>query len=607
MLFIHPITNAKTMFLWTLGALVFCFSAGLLLYGSYCAYTHFEFGLLDYDYVNYTNALWNAAHGNGLVCMGQSYLGRHLSFTLYALAPIMYLSHHGFLLSFVQWTFILSGLLFLLRAGIRQKTAPLLLYAVLLFGISYHFTQRLQLDEFHGVSLYLILVPWLYYSCRHAPRWSWVPLLMLLGVREDAGLIFFPVLFYMAYKQKWKLGYVYGAISLLYSLAAIFAIYPLLTGKSILETRTDELAMNAFSVDALAGRLKPLLQTALPLLPFMRKKGWIPVVAFVSAPLLASMLSSDAGQYKLLVHYAAPVFAGMLIAVIESARQQATEGAQPLYIRVITPLYLLLITAFSWYYWGFLPGCYRSNLEKYQTINLSGQSASRIAYIQLPRSVPVATSRKLSGFCAARERIYYIHAKKTNADADWIFLSNKNIPDSIRKELQEGLWGVHHLTDLFCILKRGSPTNGNNNVLYLAPPTYIPISETQSHGGRSVLDKKNKPHRIARYWEGDGSRAPINLCYGTFIQLDAGRYEALLNYRVKQPEKVVRGSWGWFSIHHPNEAKPISETEIEKELSGRNIANVTFQLSEDSVVEPRITGGDAELWLYSINIRQMDN
>jgi len=129
----------------------YSFVALSLLFSSFCAFTNYRFALCDPDYVNYVNMLWNSAHGRPFVCPWGSYLSAHLSFSLLLLAPFFRIWDHPFLLSFLQWLLIVGGSLFVGLSAWRHRLPRHFTLILMLFFVGYHFTQTVQLDEFHGV------------------------------------------------------------------------------------------------------------------------------------------------------------------------------------------------------------------------------------------------------------------------------------------------------------------------------------------------------------------------------------------------------------------------------------------------------------------------
>jgi len=158
---VQPVSRTETWLTRGLMGLAGLLALGLLWSG-FCAFTWRKFGLFDYGV--YTNMIWNSGHGQLFRCLlDRTYLATHLSFSLALLGPLFYLWDHPFMLWVAQWLMLISGALILLRGALRAHVPAFLAWAIVLFLFGYHLNQQVLLSEFHGVSAYLLLVPWLYY------------------------------------------------------------------------------------------------------------------------------------------------------------------------------------------------------------------------------------------------------------------------------------------------------------------------------------------------------------------------------------------------------------------------------------------------------------
>ena len=144
-----------------------------LLRASFAAYTWGKFTLFDYGV--YSNMFWNSGRGDFFrMLLDRSYLKTHLSFTLALLGPLYRLWDHPFLLSLLQWIFLMGGAA-VLGLSLRRRVRGELIAALLFFTIAYPYSQSVLLSEFHGVSLYLLLVPLLYVCLVHRRPWCGFP------------------------------------------------------------------------------------------------------------------------------------------------------------------------------------------------------------------------------------------------------------------------------------------------------------------------------------------------------------------------------------------------------------------------------------------------
>lgn len=171
--------------LFALGALC-AWTAAALLYSSYCALLHCVF---IWDYPRYFNMLWNTVHGQWFrYCVDANYLLIHFSFSLLLLAPIVGICDHPFVLSVLQWLMIVGGAAILGWTAHRHKLSAFFVLALVFFYLAYHFTQTTQLDEFHGMAAYILLVPWLYFCLCFRRGLVWLPFILILGLRRLARM-----------------------------------------------------------------------------------------------------------------------------------------------------------------------------------------------------------------------------------------------------------------------------------------------------------------------------------------------------------------------------------------------------------------------------------
>ncbi len=296
-----------------------------LAHAAWCAFTWRLFTLFDYGV--YTNMIWNSGHGRPFrMLLDFSYLRTHLSFTLALLGPLYRVWDHPFVLWVTQWIAMAVGAIVLWRTGRRHGLRPDLAVAVAAFVLVHHYSQAVALTEFHGVDLYLLLVPWLYHAlCFRKAMVIW-PLALILGLREDAFLLVTPLLLYFAVRDRWRAGYAYAALALAYGVLALFCLYPWFAGISLFARRARELGGWDFGrllgEKALMARLSALWWVLLPTWPLWGRRGWLPIMLFLLAPLLQNLGSDYRPQYSLLLHYPAPVMACLGPALVEALRQR---------------------------------------------------------------------------------------------------------------------------------------------------------------------------------------------------------------------------------------------------------------------------------------------
>ena len=85
--------------------------------------------------------------------------------------------------------------------------------------------------------------------------------------------------------------------------------------------------------------------------------------------------------------------------------------------------------------------------------------------------------------------------------------------------------------------------------------------------------------------------------------LPPGPYQAVLRYRAETPARRVRGNWGRLSLHTLGAARVLADREIPAEPAPSGAwqeLTLDLELDAPTELEPRITAGDAALWLDCI-------
>ena len=581
-----------------------------LMLSAWCAFTWGKFTMFDYGV--YTNMIWNSGHGEWFkVLVNDSYLNTHLSFTLALLGPLFRVWDHPLLLSVVQWLFILSGAAIVFAAARRNRVPVAMSGVLLLFCVGYRFTQGVMLSEFHGISIYYLLVPWLYYCCSFRKSLAWVPLVLILGVREEAFIFILPLLLYFAVKDRWAWGYVFLAVAIIYGVLAILWLYPALTGIEIADRRKSAMAGGIFARlldrDEAPLRITSLVWTLLPAFAVIHRKSAAAFVIPIAA-LLTAVFSGYPTQIGLGSHYGGPVAVCLQVGLLEAVSlrtrrwDESTGAGSRLDVTVRACVILGLVLAFN-FHSGFLFGGPK-NYDVYREPSLRGRMALRAAR-QLPKQGVLVTDNSLSGYCANRENILVWKKIKADSPAFEVVFTlasavGRHLDGRLVELLKAGDLGVRYYDGEHVILQRGYDTSANGPFLdsYRYGPIAIPL--TPKHGGEDMLRRGRAP---VRYWEGDGHRAPITLSYGGSRHLDAGRYEAVFRYRAVQPRRDIKHSWGWFSVHVLNEPDPLVWVDIHRLMTAPGtftMQRVPFEIHKPASVEIRVTGGDAELWLDSV-------
>jgi hypothetical protein len=165
--------------------------------------------------------------------------------------------------------------------------------------------------------------------------------------------------------------------------------------------------------------------------------------------------------------------------------------------------------------------------------------------------------------------------------------------------IRRGEFGVTRFNYNYVVLERGAASALGAEVLaadeHVARTVEFP--RTPSHHGINVYAPGLG---AARYWDGNGSRAPANLSHSASVMLEPGRYTARFRFRAEQPARSVRGNWGTLAVHEGGRDRVLARSEIEPTASPPRefrFQSLPFEVNTAMRVEPRVTAGDAKLWL----------
>jgi len=574
-----------------------------LLHGSFAAFTWGKFTLFDYGV--YTNMIWNSGRGELFrVLVDRTYLDTHLSFTLALLGPLFRVWDHPFLPALLQWLCLAAGAGILGAAAYRRGAGRGTAAALVFFFVAYPYSQSVVLSEFHGVCLYLVLVPLLYAFLVFRRALAWIPLLLILGLREDAFLVVVPMLLYVAAQEHWKTGYVLALAALLYGLLALFVLFPWISGMSLLARRSGEIGI-ALDGEALLRRGRALVWFLLPALVFLGRH-WLPILVFPSVALVTAMAGGSPRQYALQLHYPAAVMACLGAGLAEAfAREGAAAAARPGRRSAAAAAVLVAVTLAAQPFAGFLPGGSRFN-RVYGRTNPVGLQALRAAR-HIPKEGALVVPWQLAGFVANRADLLTWRTYEDDKHTlDVIFSSLKYFTGRKARRcldlLESGTFGVRFFDGKYFVLQRGWDPSRNAEIAAartLAART-IRLANTLLDAGSN----RNAPGAVSvRHWEGtDAVPGPL-VVYGRTRRLAPGRYEARLRYRTSgRPEGGGRRG-GMLSLYVPGVDRPIAETDIEIAATPPGTFRVQalpFELDAEAEVEPRIRGGAVPLWLETV-------
>jgi hypothetical protein len=579
-----------------------------LLFAACAAFSWKNFLMSDYGV--YTNALWNAAHGNGFAfLLDQDYLRTHLSFSLAPVGALFRLWDHPMLLLWVQWAFLAGGTAVLARLAVRLRVPRSVAWAVLFAFTASFFTQRVLLSEFHGVSAYLLLLPWLVYCVRFRTRFVIVPFVLLLGLREDAGLLLPLYFLYEARRARWRAGYGYALAAVAYAVLAIGVLYPALHGESVAAMRMRE--ESAFDIwrtldgPGLRARLSSLAWVGVPVVAvgLLAGGGWRPLILLPLVPLAIALGSGLPRQFGLRFHYAAALlgFLGPALLLGWHAAAARARRSRP----ALCALALIGLTLAGHRLHGFLPGGAETN-RVYRSFQADGR-ATLAAARQLPESGVLLCDRRLAVFAANRAQImtwqYWTPARGT-PDVFFFHLDLLHRPAGtlILETLRTGTHGAHAIVFPYVIVARGAASPLTETLLRHHREHTLAAGTMARGGGRNVW----QPGRgLVRHWRPTPHQPRAIVAHGGSAALNAGAYTAVFLLHGGAGGHAANQPAATLSVHRRGETEALATRDCPGFPPGPDFhaIEVPFRLEAPVRVEPRIVGGGAELYAHSVRFR----
>ncbi len=578
-----------------------------LLYSAFCALSWQNYLMSDYGV--YTQTLYNIAHGEGFRFLADhNYLKTHLSFSLALLAPLMRLWPSPYLLIVVQWLFLAGGAAILWRVARRLGVPPVLQAALLLVWCVYPFTQSVLLSEFHGVAAYLLLIPWLLHALCFNKRMVIAPLICILGLREEAGLLVMPLLLYFARRDRWRAGHAWAAAAAGYVAFALLWLYPWINGLPLLSVRAAEASAGGMASSwTRAGVAARLLATFWMLLPVAPLVVWargarVRLLLPVSVAWTICMASGFQRQFSLEFHYPAPLIAllaaGAVPALAEGVRRRTDPRARARFIG-LTALWMAGAVIAAHAQKGFILGGGRAHAV-YAAPNIQAR-ALRAVTRDLPRDGLLLTSRFLAPLCAARPRLTTWRYWKPDAqDPDWILFrfgeQAEEGKEILLGALDRGAYGVYRQVFPYILLKKGYPPARNRDLLAVMRSHTAPMVWMAGHAGEVRFHPEAG---LVRHWS--GAKTPATVALGHAVRLPAGRYEAHFLLSLEATEDAPAESHGTLGIYPHGAVEALASAPIEARADEEfHVQMVRFALAAETAIEPRVEGGGTALWLKQV-------
>lgn len=586
-----------------------------LLYSAFCAFSWQNFLMMDYG--AYTNFLYNLAHGDGFKFLtDHNYLKTHLSFSFILLTPLVHLWDSPLLLLVVQWGFLMSGCGILWKALYRGKAAPSLSMAILFCFVAYPMTQGVMMSEFHGVSAYFVLLPWLFYTAAYKKKWAILPVLILLGLREDAGLIILPMLLYFSVRDRWKGGYVLTALSLLYVVLAITVLYPWINGISLLGVRGAEASSGSIFHSFMGGhwgcRWQAGFWLLLPaaVLGLILRNGWRVLVIFPFIAIFISLSSAMHRQHSFDFHYPAAATTALVCAMVwtASVRRLRPRKISSSLLQQFAAMALIFLTVLAHTQRGYFLGGAKTN-RVYTGLHPMVFPLLRLAK-EAPKNGLLLCNQRLATHFAMRPEIMVLHYFNPEKQSpEWIVTDVHELQTSafagVMASIENGEFGLFTQQFPFLLLKRGCQSDQTAALLEALQQNQMIPAFMLSHVGE-ILDDPEAG--LLKEWKPTGTEDAGLLAFGRTLTLPAGDYLAHFDLRIPESSAPSGNKPGTLSVHldaHPDAAASVPIQAIR--IGAFAEQNLPFHLETETRVEPRIQAAGLPVDARSIRIQCVTN
>ncbi len=427
-----------------------------ILYSTYFSlvtlakHAHFMTG--KYDLGNMAHVLYHTTHGNifqhtdpgGTEIVSR--LATHADFILILISPFSILFDESELLLVLQSVALGAGVY------ITYKLAELILNnknLALLFGVSYalnFWVQKQNLFDFHPITLAtpLVLLTF-YYIFKKKIIHSLVFLMLALLTKEQMYAVGFLVGAYITFFKRKKIGIAVmtGSLVTFYLLMNVF-IPNSHTGGHFALSYFEELGSTPTEI-IINSILKPhilistffapdritylkLLLSPLGILPL-----FAPIFLIGALPdFLINMMSNNPHLRDINYHYGAVIIPFMYISAIAGSAFLIKKRLPFL----IIASYLVIMTVYSFYTYGALPGAKNPSIEMFKS-QTEGEAALEYFLKSVPSYLSVSASNNLGAHLVQRKDLFVYPVGKDIAQVIIISKTDKNASPNLQSHLKD--------------------------------------------------------------------------------------------------------------------------------------------------------------------------
>jgi uncharacterized membrane protein len=440
----------------------------VLLFFSSCCLKYYGFAYDDFDLAIHDQIVWNILHGSIFnSILGIDFLGNHVHFISFLVAPFYWLIPHPLFLLFLQTVFFAAGvypLYALSRLYLDDQMSLITCLIYLLYpGLGYA-----NLYEFHPTcfACFFLLCTAYYFYKENFARFSIFMILSLL-CQENIALIFFMWGIYALFlKRQWKwvlwptcLGLAYFLLCVYYILPAFnkntlnfFSIYSQLGGS------LGQIAKTSFfhpgKVLAIMFQLNKIvylkqLFVGVSFLPLFSPLALLPLVLIF----IQHLLSNRPSEVTLTYHYTAEMIPFIFVAFIFGARKIIAFVSHFKYLGWMLLLNALIV--------NLVIGPHLHLIDQYQKLSDPNVIEREKFIEQIPKDAPVVATFKFLSHLSHHPDLYSFHYVYSR----YYTLSKKlfHLPDDVNYALIDfndpllflGFYSTGRYRNIVNFLKRG--------------------------------------------------------------------------------------------------------------------------------------------------------
>ena len=454
----------------SLRILFFSVTAYVLLFFTWCCLKYYGFAYNDFDLAIHDQTIWNILHGsiyNSI--LGTDFLGNHVHFISFLVAPFYFLIPHPLFLLFIQTVFLAAGaypLYALARIYLDHKMSLI----ISIIYLAYPGLEYTNLYEFHPTCFAtFFLLCTAYYFYKENFRLFNVFMALSLLCQENIPLIFIMWGVYaLILKRRWEWVWWPACLGLAYFLFCVYVILPFYNKNTFnffniygpLGGSLGQIVHNCFLHPAkvLSLLVKPQKITYLKdlfvgvsFVPLLSPMPLLPVFLIF----LQHLLSFRTGEVNIQYHYSAELIPFIFVAFIFGIKRIMDFIPRFKCLGII-----LLLVAFIV---AFVLGPYSNLMKEWKRLFAGYGVAQKVSLVeQVPGDAPVISSFEFLSHLSHRQDLYSFHYVYSGYNI--LFTKVYHLPDNVQyalinfndRRLLSSFYKIDNYRHIVDFLKQGS-------------------------------------------------------------------------------------------------------------------------------------------------------